>query len=42
MEARVSTVEDFSGSDRHLRSLRSTDIPRFPELLVLLAPDLSL
>jgi hypothetical protein len=34
MEARVSTVEDFSASDRHLRVLRSTDIPRFPELLV--------
>jgi hypothetical protein len=34
MEARGSTVEDFSTSDRHLRFLRSTDIPRFPELLV--------
>jgi len=34
MEARVTTVEDFSASDRHLRFLRSTDIPRFPELLV--------
>jgi len=33
MEARVSTVENFSASDRHLRFLRSTDIPRFPELL---------
>jgi hypothetical protein len=27
IEARVSTVEDFSSSDRHLRFLRSTDIP---------------
>ena len=34
MEARVSTVEDFSASDRHLRFRRSTDIPRFPELLI--------
>jgi hypothetical protein len=34
MEARVRTVEDFSASDRHLRFLRSTDIPQFPELLV--------
>src|SRR5262249_14363988 len=34
MAARVSTVEDFSASDRHLRFLRATDLSRFPELLV--------